>query len=611
VNDERFDPKVFLKTVTSQPGVYRMYDASETVIYVGKAKDLKKRLSSYFRVQVSSRKTETLVKNIAQIDVTVTHTETEALLLEHNYIKLYQPRYNVLLRDDKSYPLIFLSADNHPRLAIHRGAKHAKGEYFGPFPNSYAVRETLTLLQKLFPIRQCENSVYRNRSRPCLQYQIGRCLGPCVAGLVSEDEYKQQVDYVRLFLAGKDQQVVSQLVERMEKASGELRFEDAGRFRDQIQAVRRVTERQFVTGDSEDLDVIGVAFESGMACLHVLFIRQGKVLGSRSYYPKIPGGTELGEVVQTFVGQFYLQGSQARTLPGEILLDFNLPEKELLAESLSDMAGRKVQIQSKPRGDRARYLKLARTNASTALTTKLSQQSTIHQRMAELSKTLKLSEINRMECFDISHTMGEQTVASCVVFDANGPVRSEYRRYNITGITPGDDYAAMAQVLTRRYGKALEEQKIPDVIFIDGGKGQLGMAIDVFKALDVLWDKSKPLLIGIAKGADRKAGLETLFFVPEGEGIALPSDSPALHVIQHIRDDSHNHAITGHRQKRAKVRNTSALEEIEGVGPKRRQVLLKYMGGIQPLLNASVEEIANVPGISHALAEKIHNALKH
>jgi len=611
VNDERFDPKAFLKTVTSQPGVYRMYDASGTVIYVGKAKDLKKRLSSYFRVQVSSRKTETLVKNIAQIDVTVTHTETEALLLEHNYIKLYQPRYNVLLRDDKSYPLIFLSADNHPRITVHRGAKHAKGEYFGPFPNSYAVRETLALLQKLFPIRQCENSVYSNRSRPCLQYQIGRCLGPCVKGLVSDQDYKDQVDYVRLFLEGKDQQVVTQLVNRMEEASQDLRFEDAGRIRDQIQAVRRVTERQFVSGNSEDLDVIGVAFESGMACLHVLFIRQGKVLGSRSYYPKVPGGTDLGEVVQTFVGQFYLQGSQMRTLPGEILLDFSLPEKELLAESLSQIAGRKVLIQSKPRGDRARYLKLARTNASTALTTKLAQQSTIHQRMAELAKTLNLAEINRMECFDISHTMGEQTVASCVVFDNNGPVRSEYRRYNITGITPGDDYAAMSQVLTRRYSKSLDEKKIPDVIFIDGGKGQLGMALDVFHSLDVTWDKSKPLLIGIAKGADRKAGLETLFFVPEGEGIALPSDSPALHVIQHIRDDSHNHAITGHRQRRAKVRTTSALEEIEGVGPKRRQVLLKYMGGIQPLLNASVEEIAQVPGISTALAEKIHNALKH
>ena len=443
-----------------------------------------------------------------------------------------------------------------------------------------------------------------------MQYQIGRCLGPCVKGLVSEEEYKAQVEYVRLFLAGKDQQVLTQLIGRMEEASKALHFEEAGRIRDQIQAVRRVTERQFVSGNSEDLDVIGVSFESGMACLHVLFIRQGKVLGSRSYYPKVPGGTDLAEVVQTFVGQFYLQGSQSRTLPGEILLDFNLPEKDLLAESLSELAGRKVQIQSKPRGDRARYLKLARTNASTALTTKLAQQSTIHQRMAELAKTLHLSEINRMECFDISHTMGEQTVASCVVFDANGPLRSEYRRYNITGITPGDDYAAMAQVLSRRYGKSLEEKKIPDVIFIDGGKGQLGMAKDVFASLDVDWDKSKPLLIGIAKGADRKAGLETLFFVPEGEGISLPSDSPALHLIQHIRDDSHNHAITGHRQKRAKVRNTSALEEIEGVGPKRRQVLLKYMGGIQPLLNASIEEIAQVPGISHALAEKIHNALK-
>lgn len=609
--NDRFDAKAFLSTVTSQPGVYRMYDATGTVIYVGKAKDLKKRLASYFRQQVSSRKTETLVKNIAQIDVTVTHTETEALLLEHNYIKLYQPRYNVLLRDDKSYPLIFLSADTHPRLAVHRGAKHAKGEYFGPFPNSYAVRETLALLQKLFPIRQCENSVYRNRSRPCLQYQIGRCLGPCVAGLVSEEEYQQQVDYVRLFLSGKDQQVLHQLIARMEEASKLLNFEEAARIRDQIQAVRRVTERQFVSGDSDDLDVIGVAFDAGMACLHVLFIRQGKVLGSRSYFPKVPGGTDMSEVVQTFVGQFYLQGSQARTLPGEILLDFSLPEKDLLAESLSELAGRRIQIQSKPRGDRARYLKLARTNAATALTTKLSQQSTIHQRLSDLTKVLNLTEINRMECFDISHTMGEQTVASCVVFDGNGPVRSEYRRYNISGITPGDDYAAMTQVLKRRYGKALEEKKIPDVIFIDGGKGQLGMAIDVFKSLNVTWDKNKPLLIGIAKGADRKAGLETLFFVPEGEGISLPPDSPALHVIQHIRDDSHNHAITGHRQRRAKVRNTSALELIEGVGPKRRQVLLKYMGGLQPLLNASVEEIAKVPGISQALAEKIYNALKH
>ncbi|MGR6772663.1 excinuclease ABC subunit UvrC [Pectobacterium brasiliense] len=608
---ESFDASAFLKTVTSQPGVYRMYDAGNTVIYVGKAKDLKKRLASYFRSHVASRKTEALVKSIKHIDVTITHTETEALLLEHNYIKLYQPRYNVLLRDDKSYPMIFLSGDAHPRLAVHRGAKHAKGEYFGPFPNGNAVRETLMLLQKLFPVRQCENSVYRNRSRPCLQYQIGRCLGPCVSGLVSEEDYQQQVDYVRLFLSGKDQQVLNQLISRMEVASRDLHFEDAARIRDQIQAVRRVTEKQFVSGDGEDLDVISVAFDAGMACVYVLFIRQGKVLGSRSYFPKVPGGTELGEVVQTFVGQFYLQGSLGRTLPTEILLDFTLPDKDLLTESLTAVAGRKVQIQTKPRGDRARYLKLARTNAATALVTKLSQQSTIHQRLAALANVLQLPEIHRMECFDISHTMGEQTVASCVVFDANGPLRSEYRRYNISGITPGDDYAAMAQVLRRRYGKALDDSKIPDVIVIDGGKGQLGQAQDVFDSLQVSWDKNKPLLLGVAKGSDRKAGLETLFFESTGEGMALPPDSPALHVIQHIRDDSHDHAIGGHRKKRAKVRNTSTLELIEGVGPKRRQTLLKYMGGLQPLMNASIEEIANVPGISHALAEKIFHALKH
>ncbi|KAJ9433550.1 Excinuclease ABC subunit C [Candidatus Pantoea symbiotica] len=606
-----FNSKAFLSTVTSQPGVYRMYDATGMVIYVGKAKDLKKRLTSYFRTQVGSRKTEVLVSNIQNIDVTVTHTETEALLLEHNYIKLYQPRYNVLLRDDKSYPYIFLSSDTHPRLAMHRGAKHAKGEYFGPFPNGYAVRETLALLQKVFPIRQCENSVYRNRSRPCLQYQIGRCLGPCVSGLVSEEEYAQQTDYVRLFLAGKDDQVINQLVKRMEKASEELRFEEAGILRDQIQAVRRVTERQFVSNQGEDLDVMGVAFDAGMACLHVLFIRQGKVLGSRSYFPKVPADTELTEVVQTFVGQFYLQGSEARTLPAEILLDFNLPERELLAESLSVLAGRKVNIQSKPRGDRARYLKLARTNAATALITKLSQHSTIQQRLAALATFLELDTIHRMECFDISHTMGEQTIASCVVFNRDGPLRSDYRRYNIEGITPGDDYAAMNQVLRRRYGKALEEDKIPDVIIIDGGKGQLAQAKQVFAELNVPWDKDRPILLGVAKGSDRKAGLETLFFEAEGEGVSLPPDSPALHVIQHIRDDSHNHAISGHRKKRAKVKNTSALESIEGVGPKRRQQLLKYMGGLQPLMNASVDEIAKVPGISTALAEKIYYSLKH
>ena len=592
--EDKFDAKAFLSRVTDKPGVYRMYDATDTVIYVGKAKDLKKRLSSYFRTQVNSRKTEALVKCIANIDVTITHTETEALLLEHSYIQRYQPRYNVLLRDDKSYPYIYLSGDKHPRLASYRGAKHAKGEYFGPFPNSFAVRETLALMQKLFPIRQCEDSVYRNRSRPCLQYQIGRCLAPCVKGYVSDEEYAQQVNYVRLFLSGDDTQVIDGLVKRMEGASQELRFEEAARIRDQIQAVRQVTEKQFVTNIGDDLDVISVAFNGAIACVYVLFFRQGKVLGSRSYFPKVPANTSIDEVVQTFIGQFYLQGSAIRTLPSEILLDFDLEDKAILSESISSIAGRKIQIQTKPRGDRARYLKLARTNAATALASKQVEQSTISQRYTSLMSLLDMKEIKRMECFDISHTMGEQTVASCVVFDMNGPLKSEYRRYNISGITPGDDYAAMNQVLTRRYGKSLEDSKVPDVIFIDGGKGQLAQAIEVFDSLNVDWDKSHPKLIGVAKGSDRKAGLETLFFVPEGEGMALPSDSPALHLIQHIRDESHRHAITGHRQRRAKVKNTSSLESIEGVGPKRRQMLLKYMGGLQALRDASVEEIAKV-----------------
>ncbi|WP_260200174.1 excinuclease ABC subunit UvrC [Candidatus Regiella insecticola] len=606
-----FDAKEFLKTVTSQSGVYRMYDAEGAVIYVGKAKNLKKRLTHYFGIQ-NNLKTKSLVKNIVQIDVTITHTETEALLLEHNYIKLHQPRYNVLLRDDKSYPFYFFLVPIFTRVSRYTVvACTKKGEYFGPFPDSYAVRETLALLQKLFPIRQCENSVYRNRSRPCLQYQIGRCLGPCVTGLVSEEEYQQQINYVRLFLSGKDQQVLKNLISRMEKASHLLHFEEAAKLRDQIQAIRRVTEKQFVSGDDENLDVIGVSFNTGLACIHVLFIRQGKILGSRSYFPHIPSGTELNEIVQTFIGQFYLQGNQSRTLPEEFYWIFHLAEKELLSASLSELNGRKIQIQTRPRGARARYLKLAATNAAAALKTRLSQRSTIQQRMKELAKVLKLASINRLECFDVSHLMGEQTVAACVVFDSNGPLRSEYRRYHINGIKPGDDYAAISQVLMRRYDKAVDENNIPDVIFIDGGKGQLAQAVNVFSSLNVSWNKQKPLLISIAKGSDRKEGLETLFLSTRGKGDSLPSDSPALHLIQHIRNDAHNHAITGHRKRRSTVKMASVLEMIEGIGTKRRQMLLKHMGGLQPLLNASIEEIAKIPSISQTLAKRIFNTLKH
>ncbi|WP_428455361.1 excinuclease ABC subunit UvrC [Photobacterium kasasachensis] len=611
VDEKSFDSKSFLKTVTHQPGVYRMYDEADEVIYVGKAKDLKKRLSSYFRTNVSGEKTRALVKNIRKVDVTVTHTETEALILEHNYIKLYLPKYNVLLRDDKSYPYIFLSANAHPRLMIHRGAKKRKGEYFGPYPDSGAVRESLHLLQKIFPVRQCEDSVYANRSRPCLMYQIGRCLGPCVKGLVSDEDYQEQVNFVRLFLQGKDRQVIASMVEKMEQASQQLAFEKAATYRDQIQALRRVQEQQFVSHDNEDdMDVIGIAHERGMACIHALYIRQGKILGSRSYFPKMPNDADLTEVLSSFVSQFYLNQAEGRVIPSVILLGADLgEEKTLLADTLTELAGRKVELKTQSRGNRARYQKLAQTNANTALTSKLNHKMTIQQRFTALSEALNLNILERMECFDISHTMGEKTVASCVVFNQDGPLKQEYRRYNITGITGGDDYAAMAQVLARRYGKQLDPDKIPDIIFIDGGRGQLSRAYDVVNPLMKEWPK-RSMLVGVAKGTTRKPGLETLLLVT-GEEFSMPSDSPALHLVQHIRDESHNHAISGHRAQRAKVRKRSALEDVEGIGPKRRQALLKYMGGLQELKRASREEIAKVPGISKSLAEKIYDALQH
>ncbi|KLV10932.1 excinuclease ABC subunit C [Photobacterium ganghwense] len=588
-----------------------MYDEAGEVIYVGKAKDLKKRLSSYFRTNVSGEKTRALVKNIAKVDVTVTHTETEALILEHNYIKLYLPKYNVLLRDDKSYPYIYLSANQHPRLTIHRGAKKRKGEYFGPYPDGGAVRESLHLLQKVFPIRQCEDSVYANRSRPCLMYQIGRCLGPCVKGLVSDEDYQEQVNFVRLFLKGKDRQVIASLVEKMEQASQQLAFEKAAMYRDQIQALRRVQEQQFVSQDSDDdLDVVGIAHENGMACIHALYIRQGKILGSRSYFPKMPAEADITEVLSSFVCQFYLNQAEGRVIPSEILLGESLgDEQSVIAETLSDLAGRKITIKTHTRGHKAKFQKLAQTNARTALISKLNHKLTIHQRFVALREALGLNTLERMECFDISHTMGEKTVASCVVFNKEGPLKQEYRRYNISGITGGDDYAAMAQALERRYGSQIDPDRIPDIIFIDGGRGQLSRAYDVVAPLMAEWP-TRPILVGVAKGTTRKPGLETLLLTT-GEEFTMPSDSPALHLIQHIRDESHNHAISGHRAQRAKVRKRSVLEDVEGIGPKRRQALLKYMGGLQELKKASREEIAKVPGISRALAEKIYDALQH
>ncbi|BDM64506.1 UvrABC system protein C [Shewanella sp. NFH-SH190041] len=604
-----FNASAFLKTVPASPGVYRMYDADAVVIYVGKAKDLKKRLSSYFRKNLPNVKTQALVSHIAQIDVTLTHSETDALILENDYIKRYMPKYNVLLRDDKSYPFILLSDHRHPRLAYHRGPKREKGQYFGPYPNGGAVRESLHLMQKLFPIRQCTDLYYKSRSRPCLQYQIGRCSAPCV-GKISDADYQQQVRLAAMFLRGKDQQVIAALVDKMTRAADDMEYEQAAAFRDQIQALRRVAEQNEVTSDTEDMDVIGVDYASGLACFHLLFIRDGKIFGSRSYYPKIPAQTELDEVLRAFMLQFYLNTTAQRSLPKEILISHEFDELPALQAAISQALDKKVSIKTRVRGQRAQFLRLAVTNAVNAVSSHLSHKNTVEQRFVALEEVLELSQpISRMECFDISHTMGESTVASCVVFNREGPDKAEYRRFNISGITPGDDYAAMAQAISRRFDKVTNEAKIPDILFIDGGLGQLRMAQNIVDEKFVTLDKA-PILIGVAKGESRKPGLETLIYGETEASFALEDDSEALHLIQHIRDESHRFAITGHRNRRQKTRNTSTLESIPGVGPKRRRALLQFMGGLQQVKNASVAELAKVPGISIEMAQTIHDALR-
>ncbi|GIU33905.1 UvrABC system protein C [Shewanella colwelliana] len=606
---DSFNAALFLKSVSSSAGVYRMYDARGSVIYVGKAKDLKKRLSSYFRRNLPNVKTQALVSHIANIDVTLTHSETDALILENDYIKQYMPKYNVLLRDDKSYPYIFLSGHKHPRLAYHRGPQREKGHYFGPYPNGGAVRESLHLMQKLFPIRQCDDLYYKARSRPCLQYQIARCSGPCVAK-VSDEEYQEQVKLATLFLKGKDQQVVGELVGKMETASQSLQFEDAARYRDQISALRRVAEQQEVSNDSGDMDVIGVYYSSGIACFHLLFIRSGKIFGSRSYYPAIPDKTELSEILRAFMLQFYLNFDSQRTLPKEIIVSHAFDDIHELELAIEQALSKSVAIKTKVRSERASFLRIAETNAHHAVETRLSHQNTVEERFLLLEEALEQSQaIARMECFDISHTMGESTVASCVVFNRQGPSKADYRRYNINDITPGDDYAAMKQAISRRFDKIDASGKIPDILFIDGGIGQLRIAQKVVNEKFVHLDVA-PTLIGIAKGEGRKPGLETLIYGENEIAFNLPADSGALHLIQHIRDESHRFAITGHRNKRQKTRNTSSLESIAGVGPKRRKALLQYLGGLQQVKGASVAELAKVPGISLEMAQTIHDALR-
>jgi len=604
-----FDNESFLKNVTTQAGVYQMYNSEDVIIYVGKAKNLKKRLASYFRANITNGKTRVLVSKIVDIKVIVTASETQALILENDLIKHHMPKYNVLLRDDKSYPFIFISDHKHPRMTSHRGAKKAKGKYYGPYPNSGAVRESLHLMQKIFPIRQCEDAYYRNRTRPCLQHQLKRCLAPCIPSLVSEDEYASEVKLAALFLSGDSQRVLDQVIKNMEKASQSLNFEAAARYRDQLTSLRKVQEQQWINSDQTDVDVVGFNYNHGIACFHILFIRNGKVLGSRSYYPKIPKDTDTDELYSAFILQFYLNTAAGRQIPRQILHNaVNLDEK-IVAEVLTNEAGYKVNLFTNTRGERAKLVDMANRNARIGLESKLAQKGTQLQRITALEKAIDNGgKVLRMECFDISHTSGQQTVASCVVFDREGPAKSQYRKFNIEGITPGDDYAAMNQALTRRFSKANDAAFIPDVLFIDGGRGQLSEAEAVMAKYQETLPKM-PLLIGVAKGEGRKAGLETLFIGITRETIDLENDNPALHLIQHIRDESHRFAITGHRARRAKVKNTSTLESIPGIGPKRRQALIQNMGGLIPLKQASRDEIAKVPGISAELAQIIFDTL--
>ena len=597
-----FDPKPILKSMPSLPGVYRMINAVDEVIYVGKARDLKKRVSSYFQKNLPSPRTRMMVSQIARIETTVTRSEAEALLLENNLIKSLMPKYNVIFRDDKSYPYITLTGDAFSRLAFHRGTQHKQHRYYGPFPNAVAVRESIQLLQKVFRLRTCENSVFSNRSRPCLQYQIARCTAPCV-GYISEEDYRHDVEHAAMFLEGREQQVMEALSDDMMAAAERQEYELAAVYRDRIQSLRQVQQRQFVSDfKSGDADVVTCVAASGLMCVNLVMIRGGRHVGDRSYFPRHIDDCDEATVLQAFLEQHYLQ----QPVPPLIITGVAL-EQDGLEEILAERAGKKVQISAYAGGDRRVWLKMAQTNAEIALQQHLSQKATQEGRLLALREALDLPDnAERIECFDISHTMGEATVASCVVFDQGAMQSSQYRRYNIEGITGGDDYAAMRQALTRRYTKiASGEGKVPDLIFIDGGKGQLGVAVEVMQEVGLPGIQ----LVGIAKGEERKAGLEQLIFPEREEALRLPKDNPGLHLLQQIRDEAHRFAITGHRGRRAKARTSSSLEEIEGVGAKRRQKLLTRFGGLAGVTKASVDELAQVEGISQTLAQTIYEAL--
>lgn len=596
-----FDAAKFVAGLSHRPGVYRMYNDGGEIIYVGKAHDLKKRVASYFSGRAKDAKTMALVERVRSMQVTLTNTEAEALLLEHTLIKQHRPRFNILLRDDKSYPWIRVSTEHDfPRLSFYRGRKRAKGQYFGPYPSAAAVKNTLNELQKLFRVRQCRDSFFANRSRPCLQYQIKRCSGPCV-DLVNPEEYARDLRDSVNFLKGRNRDVIDGLVTRMQEASEQLDFEQAAKLRDQVARLRRIEAEQRVTtrGDA-DADVISIYRAGNVACVAVVFIRAGRMLGSRTFLPANASRDDDGRVLSAFIGQFYLDTD----VPREVIVAKPVEDMQLLSEALSVRAERRVTIKHKVRGDRASWIRLASDNAEQGARLAAAARSGIAQQLQQLADVFNLSTPPaRIECFDISHTGGEATVASCVVFGSEGAIKSDYRRFNIQSTDTGDDYQAMHEALQRRYAKVkLGEVAMPDVVLIDGGKGQLSQAHDVLLELGL--DDIR--LIGVAKGRSRKAGAEQLFMVGESRPILLAPDSPTLLLIQQIRDEAHRFAIAGHRGRRAKARKVSGLQAIPGLGPVRRRALLNHFGGLHGVQRASIDDLAKVKGISRHLAEQVY-----
>jgi excinuclease ABC subunit C len=601
-----FDSAAFLKKLTTRPGIYKMLDAQDKVIYVGKAKNLKNRVSSYFKTQNISPKQRVMMAKVVAIEVTVTHTEGEALLLECQQIKHHKPRYNICLRDDKSFPYIYLSSPHRfPQITLHRGAKKKPGQYFGPYPSANAAKESLALLQRLFPVRQCEDTVYNNRSRPCLQHQIGRCSAPCV-GLIDQDRYAQDVDSTVLFLQGQGGVLIEQLIAKMEAASLALAFEQAVGYRDQIARLRTVLEKQFVQGEKGDVDIIACATQQQVACIQVFFIRNGQHLGNKVYFPDMGGGEHPPDaIVQAFIAQYYLD----RPVPHELIVSHALEDMALLAEVLAAQAKHNVAIVQRVRGERAKWLQMAVVNAENSLAGKLADKQGLYARYLSLQQMLGCQTLpKRLECFDISHTQGEQAVASCVVFDLDGPVKSAYRRFNIEGITGGDDCAAMNQAVSRRF-KRLQQggQSTPDILFIDGGQGQVQAAQKALAELAI----NNVMIVGVSKGPARKAGMEKLILVDQKQPLTVTAGAGGLLLIQHIRDEAHRFAITGHRQRRGKTKKQSALESIAGLGPKRRQQLLKQFGGSQGISQASVDALCSIHGISRQLAQRIYEHFHH